>query len=154
VSATLRALPYRIGSRLLAVYRFVRRPTVRGVRCVVVRDGRALLVRHTYGDRRWAWPGGLVRRREEPEAAARREIAEELGLEIADWRALGRLEYRGPERARHVIWCFLAQTGPGEVRRKVAEIAAVRWAPLDDLPSSTLYGTEQIAGRAREALAG
>jgi 8-oxo-dGTP pyrophosphatase MutT (NUDIX family) len=62
----------------------------RGVKCVLFNDGDVLLVRHTYGDRKaWDFPGGFVRRREEPLAAARRELGEELGVESPELRPLG-----------------------------------------------------------------
>jgi 8-oxo-dGTP pyrophosphatase MutT (NUDIX family) len=118
---------------------------------VILRDGDALLVRHTYGDRRWGWPGGLVRRGEEPAATARREIREELGFDLEDWAPIGKLDYRSRDRAHHLVWCFLAQAGPEDPVLKRAEIAEVRWAPLDGVQSDTLDGTAQIARWAREA---
>ena len=42
-------------------------------------EGRVLLVRHTYTDG-WYLPGGGVDRRESPEEALRRELAEELRI--------------------------------------------------------------------------
>ncbi|MDX6670346.1 MAG: hypothetical protein QOI91_709 [Solirubrobacteraceae bacterium] len=147
----LRAWPYRLASRLLPLYRYVRRPTVHGVRCVIVRGDEALLVRHTYGDRRWAWPGGLVRRREAPAATARREVREELGFDLTVWESLGELDYRGSDRARHVVSCFLAQAGPGDPVLRRAEIAEVRWAPLYAIPAESLDGTAEIARRALAA---
>mgnify|MGYP001820549410 CR=1 FL=1 len=50
---------------------------------VVLLDGRGrvLLVQQPYSDG-WGLPGGLVARGEEPADTARREIREELGLEI------------------------------------------------------------------------
>jgi len=116
-----------------------------------VRDDQALLVRHTYGDRRWAWPGGLVRRREAPAATARREVREELGLDLLEWESLGQLDYRGSDRARHLVSCFLARAGPEDPRPRRAEIEEVRWAPLDAIPADTLDGTAEIARRALQA---
>ena len=53
------------------------------------RQRRVLLVRHTYGSRGWDLPGGSMKRGEAPVNAARREMHEELGVTIDDWRSLG-----------------------------------------------------------------
>lgn len=53
------------------------------VRCLCVRDGRALLVRHVSansGREFWTFPGGLVEKGESLHAAACRELTEETGL--------------------------------------------------------------------------
>lgn len=54
--------------------------------CVLLRNGRALLV-HRHPQRRlypdvWDLPGGHIEPGETPEAAARREIGEELGVTV------------------------------------------------------------------------
>ena len=55
----------------------------KAVGCVVVRDGRVLLVRHTYGAAKGKLliPGGHIRQGEMPEDAAVREVFEETGIE-------------------------------------------------------------------------
>jgi len=55
-----------------------------GAMCVIERaDGRLLLIRHVYRNRaRWGVPGGLMKRGEAPADAARREVREEVGLDI------------------------------------------------------------------------
>lgn len=149
--ASIRRFGYRTASRLLAAYRFVRRPTVRGVRCALTRDGEVLLVRHTYGDRRWALPGGLMRRREAPEATAQREMREELGLDIAAWRSLGHIRFVGAERARHVVACLTAAAPDREPTLNAAEIDEARWFRADALPDDMLDQTDEIVARARPA---
>jgi ADP-ribose pyrophosphatase YjhB (NUDIX family) len=144
----IRRSAYRAASRLLAVYRFVRRPTVHGVRCALVRGGEVLLVRHTYGDRRWALPGGLMRRGEAPEVTARREMREELGLDIAAWRALGHVKFIGTERARHDVACLAAAAPEDELELNAAEIDEIAWFPPDALPEETLDLTDVIVARA------
>jgi 8-oxo-dGTP pyrophosphatase MutT (NUDIX family) len=53
-----------------------------GAMCLIERsDGRILLVRQAYR-KSWGVPGGLLQRREDPEAAVRREVLEEVGLEL------------------------------------------------------------------------
>jgi ADP-ribose pyrophosphatase YjhB (NUDIX family) len=144
----IRRSAYRVASRLLGAYRFVRRPTVRGVRCVLIRGGDVLLVRHTYGERGWALPGGLMRRGEAPEVTARREMHEELGLDIAAWRALGHLRFVGAERARHVVACLAATAPADELDLNAAEIQEIAWYPRDELPEDMLERTDEIVARA------
>jgi 8-oxo-dGTP pyrophosphatase MutT (NUDIX family) len=48
--------------------------------------GRLLLIRHSYGSGNWMLPGGGIGRREEPLAAALRELVEETGCELAGAR--------------------------------------------------------------------
>src|SRR5690606_9648623 len=53
-----------------------------GAMCFIERpDGALLLVRHSYRDR-WGVPGGLLQRGEDVEEGARREVREEVGLEV------------------------------------------------------------------------
>ncbi len=110
-------------------------PHTQGVKCVV-RDerGRALFVRHNYGDRTaWELPGGGVTRREAVADAARREAFEELGLDIAGWTEVGTA--RGDWHAKdEVLTVFSAPWPGGRVRRDPVEIAAVAWFALDDPP--------------------
>ena len=60
--------------------------------CVLVHQGRALLV-HRHAGRRWypdVWdlPGGHVEPGESPDATARRELAEELGVTLGELELL------------------------------------------------------------------
>jgi 8-oxo-dGTP pyrophosphatase MutT (NUDIX family) len=45
-------------------------------------EGRVLLVHQTYGRRRWALPGGGLEPGESPQAAAVREVGEEVGVQF------------------------------------------------------------------------
>jgi 8-oxo-dGTP pyrophosphatase MutT (NUDIX family) len=118
------------------VYWLVFRPRQRGVKCVIWREsGDVLLVRHTYGDRRrWELPGGGVKRGEDPRQAARREIREELGAEISDWKAIGELPVRQLHR-RDLLSCFSAPIGDRDLRLDAGEIAEADWFPRDRLPA-------------------
>jgi ADP-ribose pyrophosphatase YjhB (NUDIX family) len=56
-----------------------------GVGGFIHKDGKVLLIRRKFEPNRgkWAPPGGLLEVGEDPEEAARREVREELGLEVA-----------------------------------------------------------------------
>ncbi len=91
---------------------------------VVIRDGKVLLARHTYGAGKGKLiiPGGYIQHGETPENAVRREIAEETGIAAEpvaivgirfnahDWYVIFRAEYIGGEaRSDHdenseVLW--------------------------------------------------
>jgi ADP-ribose pyrophosphatase YjhB (NUDIX family) len=73
-------LAYSLAYRGLLVYWRVFRPHTFGVCVGVWWQGRLLLVRHSY-KAGWSIPTGQRRRSEPPEAAARRELREEVGIE-------------------------------------------------------------------------
>jgi 8-oxo-dGTP pyrophosphatase MutT (NUDIX family) len=99
------------------------------------KDGRVVFVRHTYGDRRqWEIPGGGLRRGEEPEAAVRREMREELGIELEGLRAVGLVQVTGHHK-RTELTCFAATVAGGAALAVDAgELAEVRWAYPADPP--------------------
>jgi 8-oxo-dGTP pyrophosphatase MutT (NUDIX family) len=112
-------------------------------------QGRILLLFDPDPDRGQYWypPGGQIEEGESPEAAARRELSEELGLHVND---LGPVVLRG--RARFVYgeqvfdqdeWHLLGRVADPEIRssspgdNEAAAVAAHRWWSLADLRLST-----------------
>src|SRR3954466_3550265 len=102
---TPRAILYKLLYRMLRAYWFVFRPKVRGTRCLVEHEKKLLLIRQTYGDMLWTLPGGLIKRGEEPERAVRREVQEEVGLDLSELRPLGVFTDTA-EYARDTVTCF------------------------------------------------
>ena len=70
---------FRLGFRLARVWWRVRSPQHEGALVAIYAGEALLLVRSSYRGE-WNFPGGTVRRCETPEEAARRELAEEIGL--------------------------------------------------------------------------
>nr|WP_035286078.1 NUDIX hydrolase [Actinokineospora spheciospongiae] len=82
-------------------------------------DGRVVLIRqyrHPVGERLWELPAGLVDHDgEDPLAAAKRELVEEVGLEAADWSVLVDVA-ASPGFTDEAVRVYLA-TGLSEVTR-------------------------------------
>jgi 8-oxo-dGTP pyrophosphatase MutT (NUDIX family) len=101
---------------------------------VLFNDGDVLLVRHTYGDRRsWDFPGGFVRRREAPVAAARRELGEELGVPVPELHDLGALVL-DIGRRHDTVHYFGGELADRQLAPDDVELAELAWFGLDALP--------------------
>jgi 8-oxo-dGTP pyrophosphatase MutT (NUDIX family) len=129
----LRRRAYRLAYALLRVYWFIARPRTHGVKCVLTDGDLVLLVRHTYGTPAWEIPGGVLKSREPPITAARREMHEELGVAIDDWKSLG--EVTGRSQHRHdTLHCFQAELHQPALTLDFGELETVTWFPRTNLP--------------------
>lgn len=121
-----------------------------GAMCVIERpDGAVLFVRHSYRSR-WGVPGGLLNRREAPADAARREVREEVGLDVV---LLGEPVVVVDADPQRVDLVYRARPAPGAALDEVGpvspEIAEVRWFPADQLPELQVETTGALIALAR-----
>ena len=132
---TLARLSLRLAYPSLRVYWLLAGTRIHGVQCVISRDDEVLLVRHSYGDRRrWELPGGAVKRNEQPREAAVREMREELGIEVRDWRSLGDVSII-VDRRRGTLCCFATSADGLEPQIDEVEIEELGWFRTDALPA-------------------
>jgi mutator protein MutT len=104
-------------------------PDEDGRACFILTRRAATLNTHA---RQWALPGGRVDRGETSEAAALRELHEEVGLEVASETVLGLLDDY-PTRAGFVITPVVVWARQGELVPNPAEVAHVYRIPLGEL---------------------
>jgi len=153
IPVPIRRLGYRIAYAVLRAYWFLRRPEVGGVKCVLTDGGQVLLVRHTYGPRGWELPGGAIKRGEAPVNAARREMHEELGVSIDDWRSLGLVSLNSDHGRdkRDKLHCFQAEVHAPKIEIDRGELRAADWFSPAELPRDLGRFTRPILARLRAA---
>ena len=99
---------------------------------LVQRENALLLARsHRYPSGRYSVIAGFVEMGESLEAAVRREIREETGIEVRDIRYFGSQPWPFPNSLMIAFTCHYAS---GEIRLEEAEIADAQWFTADNLP--------------------
>jgi len=107
--------------------------------------GRILLLEHVFrADRGWGVPGGFIGKHEPPEEALRRELREEVSIEIDDVKFLF-VKTHG--KIRHVELYYRARV-IGEPTPSSFEIKRAEWFDFNDLPSEISKGQRKLIERA------
>ena len=148
IPAPAHRLALRFAYRLRAVWRRVVQTHSAGVCMVAIDDGQVLLVRHSYGHRRWTLPSGGLKSGEDPVETARREFAEELGGDLADLARVGSsvVTLMGAPDTVHL---FRGKPS-GAIRIDGREIVAAQWFAADALPPETSPTTRRRIAAALE----
>lgn len=108
-------------------------------RCILVGPEGYLLVKHSNCSAqnlgKWGLPGGRLELGEAARATLRRELMEELFIDIEEFVAVGRYRYKD---CWHRV--FAAEYEGGIERWDEAEIAAARWHSLSEIESAEVAG--------------
>ena len=104
-----------------------------------------MLLEHVFRpDSGWGIPGGFLSKGEQPEAALRRELREEIGIEVAD---VEMLFVRTLSRPRQIEIYFRARA-LGRAEPCSFEIKSARWFSVDDLPTHLSKDQRRLIRRA------
>ena len=120
---------------------------------VIERDGVVLIARRQPGGRlggKWEFPGGKLEDGESQEQGLKRELDEELGLEVRVDGLIGTTEFRnGPKRYRLFTY-RVTPLGDPPIAREHAEL---RWVPIEEIDRYDLADSDRsMLSRIKRAL--
>lgn len=130
-----------------------------GAAVVAVDHLRRVCLLHQYRHAAGGWldelPAGKLDPGEPPDATARRELAEEAGVQARDWTSLGQV-VSSPGVFTEVVWLYLARgLAPVVAVPEDAEVFEVRWVPLQEALQRAMAGdirdAKTVIGLARAA---
>ena len=111
---------------------------------VVSRDGRVMLCQRrpeAHNGLKWEFPGGKLEPGESPETALRRELREELAIDVAVGRVLDAVYFAYPDREVLVLF-YPCEITSGEPR--AVDCNAIAWALPDDVLSYDFAGADRV----------
>jgi ADP-ribose pyrophosphatase YjhB (NUDIX family) len=139
----LKRLFIKIVYPLARLYWWLVRPKTRGVKCLVVFQGKMLLTRFNYAHRRWTVPGGGVHSSETYGEAAKREIFEELNIQNIEPVLIGTytqiIEYK-----QDSVEVYAAEAETADFKIDGVEIAEAGWFTAQNLPHDRTPQTNNI----------
>ncbi len=105
--------------------------TVTAAAIVVDEQGRVLLLKHRFRTGTgWGIPGGFIEAGEQPDEGVRRELCEEVGLELAGVELVTTRAFRKPRQIEIVFRC----RPQGGASPQSIEIRKASWFSIDSLP--------------------
>jgi 8-oxo-dGTP diphosphatase len=105
------------------------------VAAIIVRDSKILICQRTKDQPlplKWEFPGGKIEMDEEPAAALRRELDEELGISATIGSEVARIVHKYKNGGGVELAFFLVTEFAGEIQNRIFK--EVRWVDRETLP--------------------
>jgi mutator protein MutT len=99
---------------------------------VILNDkGEVLLLKHRFRPGSgWGLPGGFMEKGEQPIDALRRELREEIGLEVDDVKVFAARSFRNPKQ----VEVLFRGRATAHVKSRTMEVERAEWFAIDSLP--------------------
>lgn len=110
----------------------------------VIKDGKILLIdkKTGIGKGKINGPGGKLEDGENPEQCARREIREELGIQVSDLQYCGQQRFQFVDGLSIHVWVYKTGTFVGTPTE--SDEADPLWVPLDEIPYERMWEDDRI----------
>ncbi len=109
--------------------------------------GQVLLLKHVFRKGSgWGIPGGFIDAGENPQDALKRELCEEVNLEIKDLEIVFARTHKRPQQVEIVYRC----RAEGRAEPRSIEIKALEWFDPEDLPAELPRDQHKLIERALE----
>lgn len=107
--------------------------------------GEVLLLKHLFrAGTGWGMPGGFMESGEQPEETLRRELREEVGIEVTSVRLFAARSFKKPRQVEIVFVC----RSNGDARPRSVEIEQAGWFRPEALPDGLALDQRQLIQRA------
>ncbi len=107
-------------------------PEAEGAKLLIEHEDRFLLIRETFGQKHWTFPGGRMKRYETPEETARRKSIEEVGLAIRNFTYLGSY-FHTRQYKKDAICVYFAKVRSAAHAVNASDIAESDWFTLEEI---------------------
>ena len=111
--------------------------------------GEILILKHRFrAGSGWGLPGGFLERGEQPVDALRRELREELALEIEDVEIFTARSFRKPKQ----VEVLFRGRANGPVKPRTMEVERAEWFSLDALPEGLPRDQRRLIEQAAKSM--
>jgi len=122
---------------LAKIYCLIFKPSRIGVKIIIKHGNEILLLKRSYGKKVWTLPGGGISKNESPEEAARREVREEVGINLENISQYGSFRHEGKD-IKDFVYVFVTEVQNKSFDLNNYEIEDARWFNIEDLKIKTV----------------
>lgn len=115
--------------------------------CYIERDGQYLMLHRVKKENdlnhdKWVGVGGKFENNESPDECLRREVLEETGLTLTDYRCRGVVTFVSDEWEGEYMYLYTATGFTGELRE--CDEGTLEWVPIEEVSNLPLWVGDKI----------